>query len=81
MFKDELRMYISNRDFFVHVENYTNLYGVHRAWDIFCDDMFNMLNNYQEECHSQFLIYNVWNPRALWSALSEEQKTALLIEF
>ena len=80
-FKNELKMYISNRDFFLRLDNYTNLYGIHRSWEVFCDDMFNILNDYQEECTSPFLIHNVWTPRALWAALSEEQKAALLIEF
>jgi hypothetical protein len=61
-------------------ENYSNMYGMMRGWEVFCDDMFNMLNNYQVECHSTILFLNMWNPRALWSELSEEQKLALLIE-
>jgi hypothetical protein len=79
-FHNELRDYISTRDMFIVMQNYTDLYGITRSWDVFCDDMFNILNNYQEECHSQFLMYNAWNPRALWSALSEEQRSVLLIE-
>lgn len=79
-FQNELKMYVSSQGFFRVLHKYADMYGIYRAQDVFCHDMFNMLNDYQEECHSPFLIYNVWNTDALWAALSEEQKNALQIE-
>ncbi len=79
-FKNDLRSYISQRDFYNLLENYTNLFGPYRALDVFCDDMYNLLNGYHEECQSEFLAHNAWNPNALWSAMDPEQRGVLMIE-
>jgi len=78
--KNELIEYISMRDFYSLLDNYTHLYGRYRAMDVFCDDIYNILNDWHEECQSEFLAMNAFNILALWSVLDEEQKATLLIE-
>jgi hypothetical protein len=79
-FQNELKNYISQRDFYSLLDNYTNLFGPYRAIDVFCDDMYNLLNDHHEECQYPFLAVNAWNPEALWAAMDSEKRHVLLIE-
>ena len=80
--KGELSHRVTMNEFYKYLEAYEKqYYYTDQSMDAFCDDMYNILNNWDEEPQTPWLAANMWNALALFSALSDDQKRQLWVQF
>jgi hypothetical protein len=78
--KYELLYAVKMREFYMIFMEYEQVYGTHRAWDVILMDMYNILNEYNEEPMSQWLADNAFEPLVLFRAMSADQVNVLLLQ-
>lgn len=78
--KYELLYAVKMREFHKILVEYEENYGKFRAYDVLIYDMYNILNNYEEEPTSQWLADHVFEPLALYRAMSSDQIDMLIIQ-
>lgn len=81
MLKNELVSYVNHKEFYYTLTQYESVWGrTFRAFEAFTDDMYNVLNNWELEPSSQWLVDNAFDGFALFGALTDEQRQQILLE-
>jgi hypothetical protein len=81
LLKGELIHRVKMNDFYRYLDAYINIYTHHdNSMDAFCYDMYMILNNWEDEPQTPWLGANIFNPLALFGAMSDQQKRELQVE-
>lgn len=81
LLKSELVSYVDHKEFYYTLVQYEAVWGrTFRALEIFMDDMYNILNNWELEASSQWLIDHAFDGIAMFRALTREQRQQILLE-
>lgn len=78
--KYELLYTVKMREFYKIFIDYEDMYGTTRAWDVILMDMYNILNDYNDEPTTQWLADNAFEPLVLFRAMTDEQIDMLIIQ-